>query len=451
MPPFVGWLARLVGEPACSSLLAEKMYKWLGTVFLPALVAGSGTALALALQIQAGPFPPHADVNPPAAVGTAPPDINPLACSNTDILRLISFYNDTFGVVANDELHSKHGEMYAVRMGTQVQDLMLQQEGSQPAQPPGTQVSNPEYTHSWNPRAPPQLPELNMQPGDDRLFLLLGKAAKIYTQYQISWQDVQQSGLKDSYVGHVHLPVQIHDFSPVYGFWCFLSERLNKLLKSFKSNNWGGGQLEICLIAESDNMLESSIAKHLLAKPRASQGTIEAMAADHVETLLDRPVIQTLRVIPNSSPGTMYIATLSDMAAGIQHWLTSALPFAHIQNQYHYETIVSIFEHCQAGYPPTLFVEVSWFQTLDMVSIPINVWAEFPELDIRFHKYRTAADFDPMIAVIPFSSVQCHLARGMLTATKPLQWMTVTLDKETDEPKFTVTASHNLTMTLGFT
>ncbi|KAF8488527.1 hypothetical protein JB92DRAFT_3101039 [Gautieria morchelliformis] len=35
-------------------------------------VAGSGTTLALALQIQAGPFPPHADVNPPAAVGTAP-------------------------------------------------------------------------------------------------------------------------------------------------------------------------------------------------------------------------------------------------------------------------------------------------------------------------------------------------------------------------------------------
>jgi hypothetical protein len=46
----------------------------------------------------------------------------------------------------------------------------------------------------------------------------------------------------------VHLPQQICDYGPVYGFWCFLDERLNKLLKSFKSNNWGGGQLEVSMM-----------------------------------------------------------------------------------------------------------------------------------------------------------------------------------------------------------
>jgi hypothetical protein len=48
----------------------------------------------------------------------------------------------------------------------------------------------------------------------------------------------------------VHLPAQIRDYGPVYGFWCFLGERLNKILKSFKSNNWGGGQLEVSMVRE---------------------------------------------------------------------------------------------------------------------------------------------------------------------------------------------------------
>jgi hypothetical protein len=48
----------------------------------------------------------------------------------------------------------------------------------------------------------------------------------------------------------VHLPAQIRDYGPVYGFWCFLGERLNKILKSFKSNNWGGGQLEVSIVRE---------------------------------------------------------------------------------------------------------------------------------------------------------------------------------------------------------
>ena len=48
----------------------------------------------------------------------------------------------------------------------------------------------------------------------------------------------------------VHLPEQILDYGPIYGFWCFLGERLNKLLKNFNSNNWTGGQMEISMVRE---------------------------------------------------------------------------------------------------------------------------------------------------------------------------------------------------------
>jgi hypothetical protein len=125
-----------------------------------------------------------------------------------------------------------------------------------------------------------------MRLGEDVLFLKLATATKIYTQYKLSIdeitraQDLVKQYLLEfkevcnfgivSYVLHsyctlqmygiekmkpnhhflVHLPAQIHAFGPVYGFWCFLGERLNKLLKSFKSNIWGGGQLEVSIVRE---------------------------------------------------------------------------------------------------------------------------------------------------------------------------------------------------------
>ena len=46
----------------------------------------------------------------------------------------------------------------------------------------------------------------------------------------------------------VHLKEQIEDFGPVYSFWTFLGERLNKTLKSFNSNGWTGGQMEISML-----------------------------------------------------------------------------------------------------------------------------------------------------------------------------------------------------------
>lgn len=46
----------------------------------------------------------------------------------------------------------------------------------------------------------------------------------------------------------VHYPDQIADFGPVYCFWNFLGERLNKVLKNFNSNGWVGGRLEVSMM-----------------------------------------------------------------------------------------------------------------------------------------------------------------------------------------------------------
>jgi hypothetical protein len=47
-----------------------------------------------------------------------------------------------------------------------------------------------------------------------------------------------------------HIFQIIRDFGPVYGFWTFLFERLNKLLKSYDTNNHADGELEVTFFRE---------------------------------------------------------------------------------------------------------------------------------------------------------------------------------------------------------
>ncbi|KAF8508318.1 hypothetical protein JB92DRAFT_2541987, partial [Gautieria morchelliformis] len=114
----------------------------------------------------------------------------------------------------------------------------------------------------------PKKPSPHMLLGEDQIFLKLATAPKIYTQYELTDAEVRRAevlmseylleyksvyGIKKMKPNHqyvVHLPAQIYDYGPVYGFWCFLGEQLNKLLKSFKSNNRGGGQLEVSMVRE---------------------------------------------------------------------------------------------------------------------------------------------------------------------------------------------------------
>lgn len=42
----------------------------------------------------------------------------------------------------------------------------------------------------------------------------------------------------------------VHDFGPLREFWTFLFERLNKILKSYKTSNHGGGEIEMTFFRE---------------------------------------------------------------------------------------------------------------------------------------------------------------------------------------------------------
>ncbi|KAJ7791987.1 hypothetical protein B0H14DRAFT_2395176, partial [Mycena olivaceomarginata] len=62
---------------------------------------------------------------------------------------------------------------------------------------------------------------------------------------------LQLYGVKEVKPNHhwaVHVPDQVLAYGPVYSFWTFLTERLNKVLKNLDSNNWSGGLLEVSMV-----------------------------------------------------------------------------------------------------------------------------------------------------------------------------------------------------------
>ncbi|KAJ7870113.1 hypothetical protein B0H14DRAFT_2345831, partial [Mycena olivaceomarginata] len=96
----------------------------------------------------------------------------------------------------------------------------------------------------WEPKAPFQ----RMQEGEDENFLRFATALKILLY--------GMDKMKPNHHWAVHVPNQVLDFGPIYGFWAFLPERLNKVLKNLNTNNWGGGLLEVSMMREFHQMAQ---------------------------------------------------------------------------------------------------------------------------------------------------------------------------------------------------
>ena len=48
----------------------------------------------------------------------------------------------------------------------------------------------------------------------------------------------------------IHVTDCVRDYGPLHEFWTFLFERMNKVLKSYKTSNHGGGELEASFFRE---------------------------------------------------------------------------------------------------------------------------------------------------------------------------------------------------------
>ncbi|KAF7359564.1 alcohol dehydrogenase [Mycena venus] len=162
---------------------------------------------------------------------------------------------------------------------------------------------------------------IRMCKNDPDLLLKLAAALKIILGRSVDLASLPraQQLLEDIFQNHptlvkpnfhwiTHIFDILRDFGPVYGFWTFLFERLNKLLKDYDTNNHGGGELEVTFFREfhRDANLREVIrkiiskgkreeltpeeqcmvecAQEILASDGDKRGTVAALAKE-VETL----------------------------------------------------------------------------------------------------------------------------------------------------------------------
>lgn len=70
------------------------------------------------------------------------------------------------------------------------------------------------------------------------------------------------------------------DYGPLHCFWTFLFERINKVLKSYKTSNHAGGELETSFFREFHRTLQLSRVVSLLPYSIAiCNGSVPQMAA----------------------------------------------------------------------------------------------------------------------------------------------------------------------------
>ncbi|KAH9947414.1 hypothetical protein B0H21DRAFT_692092, partial [Amylocystis lapponica] len=81
-------------------------------------------------------------------------------------------------------------------------------------------------------------PKVRMHSQDADNFLSLACTVAYVNQ-------IHPENVKPNFHYMTHIFDQIEDYGPVYGFWTFLTERLNKVLKSYATNNHAGGEIEV--------------------------------------------------------------------------------------------------------------------------------------------------------------------------------------------------------------
>ncbi|KAJ7142859.1 hypothetical protein C8R44DRAFT_866139 [Mycena epipterygia] len=117
------------------------------------------------------------------------------------------------------------------------------------------------------PKAPTR-PRPRMQEGEDENFLqfsaflkivvgnsirtdILPTVRQLLQDYLLKFSELYGAdNMKPNHHWAIHIPDQVVQYGPLNGFWAFLTERLNKILKNLNSNNWTSGRLEVSMMRE---------------------------------------------------------------------------------------------------------------------------------------------------------------------------------------------------------
>ncbi|THH29183.1 hypothetical protein EUX98_g5001, partial [Antrodiella citrinella] len=76
------------------------------------------------------------------------------------------------------------------------------------------------------------------------------RARLLIQEYLWNFLEIHPDIVKPNFHYMTHIFDQIEDYGPVHGFWTYLFERLNKILKTYSVNNRDGGEIEVTFMRE---------------------------------------------------------------------------------------------------------------------------------------------------------------------------------------------------------
>lgn len=255
MPSWVGRLPHDVGYPSGGSLTADE-YKALGLVYLPIIVSV---------------YCPY----------------KRLRSYNDSLVKIPLLWNEWQPVAQQDyEKKLKTWNTNEEKRTRRVTKGKPKQDGSD--------------------KNPAPLPEIRMHADDADNFLKLAAALKIILARSISlneldraeallksylegyyrvcrpflvWNSLLTKGklhgdhIKPNFHWVTHIFDQIRDYGPVYGFWTFTYERLNKVLKSYSTNNHDNGEVEVTFFRafSRDMRIRNMVSSLIFSRKNAKQ------------------------------------------------------------------------------------------------------------------------------------------------------------------------------------
>ncbi|KAJ7143704.1 hypothetical protein C8R44DRAFT_724739 [Mycena epipterygia] len=169
------------------------------------------------------------------------------------------------------------------------------------------QKSTPEEDEARDNATPP-----NLHPDDPDNFLKLCTALKVFVQDTILEAElidadklIREYGLElvDLYGPEVirpnhhyatHTAQNVRNYGPLREFWTFLFERLNKVLKSYKTPNHAGGKLEASFFREFQRTVQQSRLLNQGAREPVGSELRDAVEIMYNATADDRGTVQAL-------------------------------------------------------------------------------------------------------------------------------------------------------------
>ncbi|KIK81198.1 hypothetical protein PAXRUDRAFT_35943 [Paxillus rubicundulus Ve08.2h10] len=340
---------------------------------------------------------------------------------------------------------------------------------------------------------PPKLPKLRMQREEPINLLHLSVALQIFCGSSIKLDMLPQaqqllqeyllefkrlygiSIMKPNFHWAVHLTQQIQDFGPVYNFWAFLSERLNKVLKSSNSNNWTGGQfcqgaqmdaIVRCLnpfafhlqftswqaqsvLLSPDNNVVKVMMQCMLNEGDEALGTVQDAATElndlnaylHIQAgpivgikpLSDHAHV-ALHAIYNGSGVKVHYHLETPSSVLSRHSAGSSIVWVIWNEDEWYGEVINILSHTQdhIASDPKILAEIRYMKELQLSPVPDDPWSDFPELDIRcfsMNEYWEPTEGGSPPRLMPVDLIECQIARGVIDSTVPPLWITTTMDR----------------------